>query len=92
MAWIGNDVRNRTLLDNFPLPHDDDAVAVARHHGQVVADHQQCRVFTPHHLEHQFQHLALYQRVKRCRRLVRNQQGWSQQHGRCQHHALAHAA
>ena len=42
--------------------------------------------------DHEIEHLALGQRIQRCRRFVRDQKLRLQQHHRGQHDALTHAA
>ena len=80
------------LLQHAPVLHHHHAFGVARHHGQVVADHQHGRAMLAGQRHHQFQHIALHHRVQRRRRLIGDQQRGLQQHHRGQHHALAHTA
>ena len=63
-----------SLFDDHALFHHDDAVGVAGHHRQVVADQQNGRAFRLGQLHHQFHDVALDHRVERGRRLVGDQQ------------------
>ncbi len=86
------DARGCAGFQHFAVLHDNHAFGVARHHRQVVADHQHRRVVFAGQVHHQFQHVALHHGVQRGGGLVGNQQRRLQQHYRGQHHALAHAA
>ena len=79
-------------FQHLAVLHHHHAFGVARHHRQVVADHQHGRVVLARQVDHQFQHVALHHRVERGGGLVGDQQRRLQQHHRGQHHALAHAA
>ncbi|MNE73821.1 hypothetical protein D3C80_1698530 [compost metagenome] len=82
----------RALFDNDAFFHHNKTAGVACHHRQVVADQQHGRTFGTGQFHHQFHDIALDHCIKGCCRLICNQKCRLQQHDRCQHDTLAHAA
>ena len=83
---------DRPALHRLAVPHHHHAIRHARDHAHVVRDQHQPGLRLALQLVHQVEHLRLHRDVERRRRLVRQQQRRLAQHGRCDHHPLAHAA
>ena len=82
----------RAAFDDAPGVHDQDALAHAGHHAEVVGDHDHRRLVLARELLEQAQDLRLDGHVQRGRRLVGEQQLGVAGQRDGDHHALAHAA
>ncbi len=74
MFWRREQRFRGALFDDFAEAHDDDAVAVLRDHGKVVADHEHRGSILAGEPNQELEDVALHDRVERRRRLVGDEQ------------------
>src|SRR5438876_1293984 len=74
MAWVGEDLADRSLLDELAAVHHPDPVADADDRPEVVADEEDGRATTPPQLPDEIQHRRLDGDVQARRRLVHDEQ------------------
>ena len=81
-----------TALDDFPLPHDGDAVSHSRNDAEVMGNQQQaCAIFTYKSAE-EVQDPGLCRDIKRRSRLVGDEEPGLERHCPGDHRALSLAA
>ena len=73
MGRLGINTGRQSLLNDFAVLHDHDAVADLSRHPQVMGDKQHGQVEAYAHVIKQFQHLRLNRHIKRRHRFVGNQ-------------------
>ncbi len=84
----GEDLVDRSALDDLALVHHEHALARLADHGEVVGDEEQSRVAALHGREHEVEHLLLHGDVERGRGLIAHEQLGVVRQRNGEHHAL----
>ncbi|MNR02420.1 hypothetical protein D3C85_1182700 [compost metagenome] len=92
MLRILKDFPSGTRFHHFTSIHDDDPVTHAGNHAEIMCNQNDGGPQFLLHILHNFHDLRLNRYIKRCCRLICNQQGRAAGQGNGDHYTLAHPA